>query len=76
MTGPWQIYCKITPLAASGMLSRDLVWNDLMSPLVVNTDPEKMPPSAGFANLKGEYLTDYPVADGHRASDRRIPHLS
>jgi len=64
---PWQIYWKIMlPLAAPGMLALGLLvaiwsWNDLLWPLVVNTDPEKMPLSAGLANLKGEHLTNYPV---------------
>lgn len=63
----WQIYWKIMlPLAAPGMLALGLLvaiwsWNDLLWPLVVNTDPEKMPLSAGLANLKGEHLTNYPV---------------
>jgi multiple sugar transport system permease protein len=63
----WQIYWKIMlPLAAPGMLALGLLvaiwsWNDLLWPLVVNTDPEKMPLSAGLANLRGEHLTNYPV---------------
>jgi len=63
----WQIYWRIMlPLAAPGMLALGLLvaiwsWNDLLWPLVVNTDPEKMPLSAGLANLKGEHLTNYPV---------------
>jgi multiple sugar transport system permease protein len=63
----WQIYWRIMlPLAAPGMLALGLLvaiwsWNDLLWPLVVNTDPEKMPLSAGLANLRGEYLTNYPV---------------
>jgi multiple sugar transport system permease protein len=63
----WQIYWMIMlPLAAPGMLALGLLvaiwsWNDLLWPLVVNTDPEKMPLSAGLANLKGEHLTNYPV---------------
>lgn len=63
----WQIYWKIMlPLAAPGMLALGLLvaiwsWNDLLWPLVVNTDPEKMPLSAGLATLKGEYVTNYPV---------------
>lgn len=36
-------------------------WNDLLWPLIVNTDPEKMPVSAGLATLQGEHLTNYPV---------------
>jgi multiple sugar transport system permease protein len=63
----WQIYWMIMlPLAAPGMLALGLLvaiwsWNDLLWPLVVNTDPEMMPLSAGLANLKGEHLTNYPV---------------
>ncbi len=63
----WQIYWRIMlPLAAPGMLALGLLvaiwsWNDLLWPLVVNTDPEKMPLSAGLANLRGEHLTNYPV---------------
>ena len=54
------------PLAAPGMLALGLLvaiwsWNDLLWPLVVNTDPEKMPLSAGLATLQGEHLTNYPV---------------
>lgn len=64
---PWQIYWMImAPLAAPGMLALGLLvaiwsWNDLLWPLVVNTDPEKMPLSAGLASLQGEHLTNYPV---------------
>jgi multiple sugar transport system permease protein len=64
---PWQIYWMIMlPLAAPGMLALGLLvaiwsWNDLLWPLVVNTDPEKMPLSAGLASLQGEHLTNYPV---------------
>jgi multiple sugar transport system permease protein len=36
-------------------------WNDLLWPLVVNTDPSSMPVSAGLATLQGQYLTNYPV---------------
>jgi multiple sugar transport system permease protein len=63
----WQIYWRIMlPLSAPGMLALGLLvaiwsWNDLLWPLVVNTDPEKMPLSAGLATLKGEHLTNYPV---------------
>ena len=63
----WQIYWMIMlPLAAPGMLALGLLvaiwsWNDLLWPLVVNTDPEKMPLSAGLASLQGEHLTNYPV---------------
>jgi multiple sugar transport system permease protein len=64
---PWQIYWRIMlPLSAPGMLALGLLvaiwsWNDLLWPLVVNTDPEKMPLSAGLATLRGEHLTNYPI---------------
>ncbi len=64
---PWQIYWMIMlPLAAPGMLALGILvaiwsWNDLLWPLVINTDPEKMPLSAGLATLKGQYLTNYPI---------------
>jgi len=63
----WQIYWRIMlPLSAPGMLALGLLvaiwsWNDLLWPLVVNTDPEKMPLSAGLATLQGEHLTNYPI---------------
>jgi multiple sugar transport system permease protein len=64
---PMQIYWRIMlPLSAPGMLALGLLvaiwsWNDLLWPLVVNTDPTKMPLSAGLASLQGEHLTNYPV---------------
>jgi multiple sugar transport system permease protein len=63
----WQIYWRIMlPLSAPGMLALGILvaiwsWNDLLWPLVVNTDPEKMPLSAGLSTLQGEYLTNYPI---------------
>jgi multiple sugar transport system permease protein len=63
----WQIYWRIMlPLSAPGMLALGLLvaiwsWNDLLWPLVVNTDPAKLPLSAGLASLEGEYLTNYPI---------------
>jgi multiple sugar transport system permease protein len=63
----WQIYWRIMlPLSAPGMLALGLLvaiwsWNDLLWPLVVNTDPGKMPLSAGLATLQGEHLTNYPI---------------
>jgi len=64
---PFQIYWRIMlPLSGPGMLALAILtaiwsWNDLLWPLVVNTDPEKMPVSAGLAALQGEHLTNYPV---------------
>jgi multiple sugar transport system permease protein len=56
----------VLPLAKPGLLALGLLtvlwsWNDLMWPLVVNSDPEKMTLSAGLAALQGEHLTEYPV---------------
>lgn len=62
-----QIYWRIMlPLAAPGMLALGVLvaiwsWNDLLWPLVVNTDPVTMPVSAGLATLQGEHVTNYPV---------------
>ena len=54
------------PLARNGMLALGILvaiwsWNDLLWPLVVNTDPSAMPLSAGLATLQGQYLTNYPI---------------
>ncbi|RRD39462.1 carbohydrate ABC transporter permease [Leptotrichia sp. OH3620_COT-345] len=63
----WQIFTKIMlPLARSGMISLSIftalfAWKDLMWPLIVNSDLEKMPLSAGLAQLIGQFFTDYPV---------------
>lgn len=63
----WQIFWKIMlPLAKPGMISLSIftalfAWKDLMWPLIVNADIEKMPLSAGLASLIGQFSTDYPV---------------
>jgi multiple sugar transport system permease protein len=54
------------PLSVNGMLALGILvaiwsWNDLLWPLIVNTDPQKMPLSAGLASLQGQHLTNYPV---------------
>lgn len=65
--GPIQMFFRIgMPLAGNGMLALGILtaiwsWNDLLWPLVVNTDPGKMPLSSGLATLQGQHLTDYPV---------------
>jgi multiple sugar transport system permease protein len=62
---PLQIFWRIAlPLARPGLLALTILtalwsWNDLMYPLVVSTDPAKMPLSAGLATLQGEHYTDY-----------------
>jgi multiple sugar transport system permease protein len=64
---PFQIFWRIMlPLARPGLaalaiLSALAAWNDLMFPLVVTTDPDKMTLSAGLATLQGEHFTDYSV---------------
>lgn len=63
----WQIFWYIMlPLAKPGMVSLSIftalfAWKDLMWPLIVNADLEKMPLSAGLASLIGQFSTDYPV---------------
>ncbi|MFI1677854.1 carbohydrate ABC transporter permease [Streptomyces sp. NPDC020607] len=48
-------------LAALAVITAMWSWNDLLWPLIVNTDPEKMPISAGLTSLEGQYETNYPV---------------
>jgi multiple sugar transport system permease protein len=65
--GPGRIYWSVMlPLAKPGLLALGILtalwsWNDLLWPLIVNTDPEKMTLSAGLASLQGQFQTDYPV---------------
>jgi multiple sugar transport system permease protein len=54
------------PMAAPGMIALGVLvviwsWNDLLWPLVVNSDPRQMPVSAGLASLQGQYTTNFPV---------------
>ncbi|WP_306317397.1 MULTISPECIES: carbohydrate ABC transporter permease [unclassified Streptomyces] len=64
---PFTVFWRIAlPLAKPGLLALGILtflwsWNDLMWPLIVNTDPAKMPLSAGLASLQGAHLTEYPV---------------
>lgn len=48
-------------LIALGLLTTIWSWNELLWPLIVNTDPDKMTLSAGLASLQGQRLTDFPV---------------
>jgi multiple sugar transport system permease protein len=63
----FQIFWRVLlPMSASGMLALGVLvviwsWNDLLWPLVVNTDPLTMPVSAGLATLQGQYVTNFPV---------------
>ena len=65
--GPFQTFWRVLlPLAKPGLIALAILviiwsWNDLLWPLVVNTDPTSMPVSAGLATLQGQYLTNYPV---------------
>ncbi|QEU90159.1 carbohydrate ABC transporter permease [Streptomyces kanamyceticus] len=65
--GPFRIFWSIMlplirpALAALAVITAMWSWNDLLWPLVVNTDPEKMPISAGLTSLKGQFETNYPV---------------
>ncbi|MFF5210905.1 carbohydrate ABC transporter permease [Streptosporangium sp. NPDC000396] len=64
---PLRIFWSVMlPLARPGLIAFGVLtvlwsWKDLMWPLVVNTDPEKMTLSAGLAALHGEHVTEYPV---------------
>ncbi|HEY3558978.1 MAG TPA: carbohydrate ABC transporter permease [Kribbella sp.] len=59
----WHVYLPLARpgLIALGVLTLLWSWNDLLWPLIVNTDPRQMTLSAGLASLKGQYLTNYPV---------------
>jgi multiple sugar transport system permease protein len=63
----FQIFWRVLlPMSVPGMLALGVLvviwsWNDLLWPLVVNTDPLTMPVSAGLATLQGQYVTNFPV---------------
>lgn len=65
--GPARTFFSIMlPLAKPGLIALSILviiwsWNDLLWPLVVNTDPGSMPLSAGLASLQGQYETNFPV---------------
>lgn len=62
----YTIFFKIMlPLVKSGLIALSIftalfAFKDLMWPLIVNTSINKMPLSAGVANLNGQYSTNYP----------------
>lgn len=64
---PWQTFWKVmVPLAKPGIIALTVFtvlasWNDLLWPLVVTTDPERMPLSVGLAQLVSVYNTNYPL---------------
>ncbi|GAA4837103.1 carbohydrate ABC transporter permease [Kitasatospora terrestris] len=65
--GPLRVFWSIVlPLARPGLISLGVLtvlwsWNDLLWPLVVTSDADRMPLSVGLATLQGEHVTDYPV---------------
>jgi len=62
---PLQVYWYVAlPLVKPGLLALGILtilwsWNDLLWPLIVTIDPERMPLSAGLATLQGQYDTPY-----------------
>jgi multiple sugar transport system permease protein len=64
---PWQTFWRImVPLAKPGIIALVVFtvlwsWNDLLWPLIVTTDPARMPLSVGLSQLVGIHGTDYPV---------------
>ena len=64
---PWQTFWRImVQLAKPGIIALVVFtvlwsWNDLLWPLIVTTDPAKMPLSVGLSQLVGIHGTDYPV---------------
>lgn len=65
--GRFRIFFEIMlPLAKPGIVALAIFtalwsWNEMLWPLVVNSDPNKLNLSAGLATLSGEYVTDYPM---------------
>lgn len=63
----FQIFLKITmPLTKTAMsalavFTALIAYSDLMWPLIVNTDLNKLTLSAGLSTLRGQYVTNYPV---------------
>ncbi|WP_254446083.1 carbohydrate ABC transporter permease [Ruegeria sp. HKCCD7255] len=54
------------PLAKPGLIALAIFtalwsWNELLWPLVVNSDPSKLNLAAGISTLNGEYTIDYPM---------------
>lgn len=64
--GHGRIYLRIMlPLIKPGLVSLGVLtlrfaWNNLMWPMIVNTEKAKMTLSAGLSYLQGQYITDYP----------------
>lgn len=64
--GHGRIYARIMlPLIKPGLVSLGVLtlrfaWNNLMWPMIVNTEKGKMTLSAGLSYLQGQFVTDYP----------------
>lgn len=58
----WSILMPLmkAPIVSVCILNGIAVWKDLMWPLVINVDMEKMTLTAGLANLIGQNNTEYP----------------
>lgn len=58
----WNILLPLlkSPIAALCILTGLGTWKDLMWPLIINVDMNKMILSAGLANLMGQNITNYP----------------
>lgn len=59
----WSI---ILPLVRPGLITLAIFttmasWQDLLWPIIVNSSKNKLPISAGLANLSGEFYVEYPV---------------
>jgi multiple sugar transport system permease protein len=65
--GVWRIFWSVMlPLARPGLAALAILttiwsWNDLLWPLIVNTDTDKMTLSVGLASMQGQFSTNYPV---------------
>ena len=47
-------------LVSLGVLTLRFAWNNLMWPMIVNTEKTKMTLTAGLSYLQGQYISDYP----------------
>lgn len=58
----WEILLPLlkSPITALCILTGLDTWKDLMWPLIINVDMDKMILSAGLANLNGQNITNYP----------------
>jgi len=64
---PWQTFTKVmfpltgSSVAALTVFTAVFAYGDLMWPLVVNSDLNKMTLSSGLATLRGQFTTNFPV---------------